>query len=47
MTLNSSAATVTMVANAGTFTVGGVLTVGANQADGDYLGTFNATVDYQ
>ena len=45
--LNASAATVTMVANAGAFTVGGVLTVGASQADGDYVGSFNATVDYQ
>ena len=46
-TLNSSAATVTMVANAGAFTVGGVLSVGASQADGDYVGSFVATVDYQ
>ncbi len=29
-----------------TFRVGGVLTVGANQADGDYSGTFTLTVDY-
>jgi Mat/Ecp fimbriae major subunit len=46
-TLVSSAATATMVANAGAFTVGGILTVGLNQADGDYTGSFNATVDYQ
>lgn len=46
-TLNASAATSTMVANAGSFTVGGVLTVGASQADGDYAGTFTATADYQ
>ncbi len=46
-TLNSSAATATLVANAAAFTVGGVLAVGASQADGDYAGTFSATVDYQ
>lgn len=45
--LNSSAATATLVANAATFSVGGELSVGANQADGDYEGTFSATVDYQ
>jgi Mat/Ecp fimbriae major subunit len=46
-TLTSSATTATMVANAGSFTVGGTLSVGAGQADGDYSGTFSATVDYQ
>jgi Mat/Ecp fimbriae major subunit len=46
-TLNASAATLTLAANAGSFSVGGVLSVGANQADGDYSGTFTATVDYQ
>jgi Mat/Ecp fimbriae major subunit len=45
--LSASATTATMVANAGSFTVGGTLSVAANQADGDYSGTFNATVDYQ
>jgi len=29
------------------FTVGGTLSVGAGQADGAYVGTFNVTVDYQ
>lgn len=29
------------------FTVGGILNVGANQADGAYVGTFNVSVDYQ
>ncbi|WP_257309017.1 DUF4402 domain-containing protein [Geothrix fuzhouensis] len=29
-----------------TFTVGATLTVGANQTDGDYTGTFNVTVAY-
>ncbi|WP_243286177.1 DUF4402 domain-containing protein [Geothrix terrae] len=29
-----------------TFTVGGTLTLGANQTDGDYAGTFNVTVAY-
>lgn len=28
------------------FAVGGTLTIGANQADGIYLGTFNVTVQY-
>jgi len=28
------------------FTVGGTLTLGANQTDGDYTGTFNVTVAY-
>lgn len=46
-TLVASATTATMVANAGSFTVGGVLSVGANQADGDYTGTYVATVNYQ
>ncbi len=45
--LNASAATLTMVANAGSFSVGGTLTVGANQPDGDYSGVFTATVNYQ
>jgi Mat/Ecp fimbriae major subunit len=46
-TLNSSASTATLVANAASFSVGGTLAVGASQADGDYAGTFTATVDYQ
>jgi hypothetical protein len=46
-TLNASASTLTLAANAGSFTVGGELSVGASQADGDYAGTFTATVDYQ
>lgn len=29
------------------FAVGGTLSVGANQADGAYVGTFNVSVDYQ
>ncbi|VAV92640.1 hypothetical protein MNBD_ALPHA04-810 [hydrothermal vent metagenome] len=29
------------------FSVGGTLSVAANQADGAYTGTFNVTVDYQ
>ncbi len=45
--LAASASTVTMVSNAGSFSVGGTLNVGANQADGDYEGTFTATADYQ
>ena len=45
-TLVSSNATLTLAAT-NTFTVGGVLAVGASQADGLYAGTFTATVDYQ
>ncbi len=45
--LAASAATTTLVASAGNFSVGGTLAVGANQVDGDYVGTFTATVDYQ
>ena len=45
--LAASAATTTLVAGAGSFSVGGTLAVGANQVDGDYTGTFDATVDYQ
>ncbi len=45
--LSSSNSTLTLAANAGSFSVGGTLSVGANQADGDYSGSFNATVDYQ
>lgn len=45
--LAASASTVTLASNAGSFSVGGTLAVGANQADGDYEGTFVATADYQ
>lgn len=43
-----SAATVTLSgAGAGSFQVGGTLSLAANQADGAYTGTFNVTADYQ
>ena len=45
--LTASASSLTLVANAGSFSVGGTLSVGANQADGDYAGVFSATVNYQ
>lgn len=45
--LTASAASTTLVASAGSFTVGGTLAVGALQADGDYTGSFIATVIYQ
>lgn len=45
-TLVSSNATLTLAAT-NSFSVGGTLSVGANQADGVYAGTFNVTVDYQ
>ncbi|MFM9978390.1 MAG: DUF4402 domain-containing protein [Sphingomonadaceae bacterium] len=57
VTLTSGANTMTaaLAATAGpmtldgtdSFNVGGVLAVGANQADGAYLGTFTVTVNYQ
>lgn len=46
-TLTSTNPLVTMVANAGAIQVGGTLAVAANQADGDYAGTFTLTADYQ
>lgn len=42
-----SAPTVLLTAGVDSFTVGGTLSVAANQADGSYLGTFTATVNYQ
>ena len=50
-TLNYSAASLTLTNGPGTvggsFRVGGVLSVGANQTSGDYTGTFNVTANYQ
>ncbi len=45
-TLVRSAATLTLAAT-NSFTVGGVLAVGASQPDGPYSGNFTVTVDYQ
>lgn len=45
--LAASNATLTLTGNAGSFSVGGTLAVGANQVDGDYSGSFNVTADYQ
>lgn len=45
--LATSATALTLANNAGSFSVGGTLNVGANQDDGDYAGTFNVTADYQ
>ena len=45
--LTYSAPNVTLGATGGAFQVGGTLSVGANQASGDYTGTFNVTADYQ
>jgi Mat/Ecp fimbriae major subunit len=45
--LAASASSLTLASNAASFSVGGTLSVGANQADGDYEGTFIATADYQ
>jgi len=44
-TLVPSVATMTLAAT-NQFSVGGELSVGANQADGVYTGTFTVTVDY-
>lgn len=49
MTFTTSASGATGTLSAGgsaTFTVGGTLTVGANQAAGSYTGSYNATVAY-
>lgn len=47
-TLVPSAALATLSgAGTGSFSVGGTLAVGANQADGAYAGNFTVTVDYQ
>jgi len=48
--LSYSASSVTLANGGpigGTFQVGGTLSVGANQASGDYTGTFNVTANYQ
>ena len=46
--LVESASTVTLNSSgAGSFTVGGTLSVGASQAQGTYTGNFNVTADYQ
>jgi Domain of unknown function (DUF4402) len=45
--LNPASGLVTLVSNAGTFSIGGTLLVGGAQAEGDYSGTFTATVNYQ
>jgi Mat/Ecp fimbriae major subunit len=46
-TLLASTPLVTIAAGAGSFSVGGILFVGASQAEGVYTGTFTATVNYQ
>ncbi len=45
--LNPTNAVLTLVANAGTFSIGGTLLVGGAQAEGTYTGSFTATVNYQ
>ena len=45
--LATSATSLTLASNAGSFSVGGTLNVAADQDDGDYAGTFNVTADYQ
>jgi hypothetical protein len=45
--LSTSNSSITLNAGAGTFKVGGVLTVKANQPSGTYAGDFNVTVNYQ
>ncbi len=46
-TLTYSSPNITLTATGGSFQVGGTLSVGANQASGDYSGTFNVTANYQ
>ena len=46
-TLTYSAPNITLGASGGSFQIGGTLSVGANQASGDYSGTFNVTASYQ
>jgi hypothetical protein len=46
-TLTYSSPNITLGATGGSFQVGGTLSVGANQASGDYSGTFNVTANYQ
>jgi Mat/Ecp fimbriae major subunit len=46
-TLTPSDTSLTLASGAASFTVGGTLSVGANQASGAYTGSFNVTVDYQ
>lgn len=48
-TLTRSATTITLVNSAigGSFQVGGTLPLAAAQPDGNYIGTFSVTVDYQ
>lgn len=45
--LTTSATSLTLASNAGSFSVGGTLNVKADQEDGDYAGTFSVTADYQ
>ena len=44
---SGSKASGTLTAGTDNFTVGGTLTVAANQASGEYTGTFAVTVEYQ
>lgn len=41
-----SAASATLTGGTASFTVGGTLNVGANQAEGDYTGSYTVTVNY-
>ncbi len=45
--LNPTSGLVTLVSNTGSFSIGGTLLVGGGQAEGDYSGSFTATVNYQ
>lgn len=47
VTLTSSLTTFTSTGAAQLFFVGGTLTVGANQAAGTYIGTYNVSANYQ
>lgn len=45
--LTFSASTLTLTGGSGSFNVGGSLSVAANQAEGDYTGSYTVTVNYQ
>jgi hypothetical protein len=47
VTLSTSTSSMTLTGGAGTFKVAGVLSVGANQAAGNYSGQYSVSVNYQ
>lgn len=45
--LSTSTSTLTLAGGSGSFNIAGSLSVGANQAAGDYTGQYSVSVDYQ